>query len=98
MNKNKSEKIEIDNINDMWRVHTSRLFNEILSNNSTYIFEQPLRLFAGILAEVAERASELNDEKLNKLMARLTLYEVTDPYSKEYDKEITNKLLKNGKI
>jgi hypothetical protein len=49
-------------------------------------------ILASLLAEVATRASQLNDDKLNSLMCRLTLYEISDPYSKEYDEELSNKI------
>jgi hypothetical protein len=51
-----------------------------------------MNIFARTLAQVAERASELNDPQLNELMCRLTLYEVADPYSGEYDPEILKEI------
>ncbi len=76
-----------------WKVNTPSLLKEILSNNETAILRKPLQIFANILSKVAERASEIDDKKLNSLMARLALYEVTDPYSKEFDQKITDKLI-----
>lgn len=70
-----------------WRVNTPALLAEIYkSNPTTSVLRIPLQAFANILAEVADRASELNDPKLNALMCRLALYAVADPYNKEeYD-------------
>lgn len=78
-----------------WRVNTPAFLKEIgNSNPSMSIMAKPLMIFASILGEVASRASELNDTKMNALMARLALYEITDPYSKEYDKEKTKSLIR----
>ncbi len=46
-----------------------------------------------LLCQVATRASQLNDRELNKLMMRLTLYEIADPESREYDKDFVAKYL-----
>ncbi len=68
-----------------WKVNTPALFNEILVNHDCYMLEKPLQILGLILAEVAERAIELDDAQLNILMLRLALYENGDPYSKEFD-------------
>lgn len=68
-----------------WRVHLPRLIVEILQNPSCAILRQPLLITRSIIAEVATRASELNDPKLNELMLRLALYEKGDPESPNYD-------------
>jgi len=73
-----------------WRVNTPQLLKEIIGNNETAILSKPLSIFGRILAEVGERASELNDPKLNALMCRLAIYEVSDPYNPNYDAELTN--------
>jgi hypothetical protein len=80
----------------MWRVNTPQLLKEIMQNNEVSILSKPLTIFATILAEVGERASELNDPKLNALMCRLAIYEVADPYNKEYNSELTNDTIKKG--
>jgi hypothetical protein len=80
----------------MWRVNTPQLLKEIMQNNEVAILSKPLEIFATILAEVGERASELNDPKLNALMCRLAIYEVADPYDKEYNSELTNDTIKKG--
>lgn len=80
----------------LWRVNTPQLLREVLQNNETSILSKPLNIFGKILAEVGERASELNDPKLNALMCRLAIYEVADPYHKNYDAELTNKTIMEG--
>lgn len=80
----------------MWRVNTPQLLKEIMQNNEVAILSKPLEIFATILAEVGERASELNDPKLNALMCRLAIYEVANPYDKEYNSELTNDTIKKG--
>jgi hypothetical protein len=81
-----------------WRVHTARLLSEILNNNPNMeIFNVPLKIFANLLCEVGERAAQLNDPVLNALMCRLTIYEIADPYSPEYNREEVEQILKNVK-
>ena len=75
-----------------WKCHTPRLFEEILVNPGTSGLQQPLIIFRSILAEVAQRAIELNDDKLNLLMLRLTLYECADPLSSNHRPEIIRQL------
>ena len=58
-----------------WKVDTMKLLQEILNNPGTDILLIPLRILQSLLAQVAIRALELNDDKLNNLMLRLTLYE-----------------------
>lgn len=67
-----------------WKVHTPNLLQEVLSNNTTAILKKPLQILGHLLADVAARAIELDDPKLNHLMCRLALYSVADPSSKDY--------------
>lgn len=76
-----------------FKVHTSNLISEIMSNPSAGILHKPLIVFKDLLIQVAIRASELNDVELNKLMMQLALYEISDPESKEYDPEFVNNYL-----
>ncbi len=75
-----------------WKCHTPRLFEEILLNPGTSALQQPLVIFRSILVEVAQRAIELNDDELNLLMLRLTLYDCADPLCKNYNPDIIKKL------
>lgn len=81
-----------------WKCHTSRLILEVLENNSCAILKIPINIFGKLLANVATRASQLNDPILNKLMCQLTLYEVADPYSDEYDKNVVDEVFKKAEI
>lgn len=53
----------------------------------------PINILRSILNDIALRASELNDKELNKLMMRLALYEVADPYSDKYDPDFVQEYL-----
>lgn len=76
-----------------FKIHTPRLLDEILnSNDSMGIFSVPINVFANLLAQVAQRASELNDPILNHLMCELTLYEIADPYNANYDKAMLEEI------
>ena len=79
-----------------WRVNTPQLLKEIIGNNETAVLSKPLAIFGRILAEVGERAAEINDPKLNALMCRLAIYEVSDPYNSNYDAELTNATIEAG--
>lgn len=71
-----------------WSVHTPNLLEEVLSNPGAAALNIPINILGKILYAVAERAGELNDEKLNALMMQLTLYSVADPESPDYDVNI----------
>ncbi len=76
-----------------WKVNISSLFDEVLENPTTRILRIPLQITHNLLRQVAQRASELNDPQLNALMCRLALYEIADPYSKEYDKKLVEEII-----
>lgn len=84
-----------------WRVHTPNFLKEIIENSSPQaqrngVLEKPINIFRKLLIEVGERASELNDKKLNALMCRLTIYEIANPESKEYNPELVDKIFKEA--
>ena len=79
-----------------WRVNTPQLLKEITINSQTAVLSKPIAIFAKILAEVGERAAQLNDPKLNALMCRLAIYEISDPYNPEYNQELTEETIKAG--
>lgn len=76
-----------------WSFHTVNFLREIGINPTLSVIRQPINIFGQILHEVATRASELNDPKLNALMVRLTLYEIADPESPEYNKALCDQIL-----
>lgn len=76
-----------------FNVHTPNLLNEISQHSKQPILMTPLRIFGKLLFEVGERAAQLNDPRLNELMARLTIYACADPESKHYDQKLTDTLL-----
>lgn len=78
------------------RVHTPEMIKEILTSKDMGIMHIPLLILRGILAEVAQRSAELNDPKMNALMMRLTLYEVSDPNSKEYNADLVNQTIESA--
>ena len=80
-----------------WKVHTTDLFEEISANFShDPQIRIPLQILSNLLAQVAQRAIELNDSKLNKLMIRLTLYSIANPHSPDYNPEVVSKILNEG--
>jgi hypothetical protein len=87
--------MESRNLGNQFKVHTPNLLKEIMKNQTCAVLRIPLVVFKGILEEVATRASQLNDVEMNKLMMRLTLYEIADPESKEYDREFCNNYLES---
>jgi len=81
-----------------WKVNTPSFLKEMLNNTGAHALRIPIQIFANILAEVATRASELNDPKLNHLMSRLALYEECDPYSGLYNQELVDELKKKAQM
>lgn len=80
-------------LNPEWRVHTQRILAEVLQNRTCEILRQPLTIMDNLMRRVASRASELNDPELNRLMVQLTLYAIADPYNREYNPDLVEKLL-----
>jgi hypothetical protein len=68
-----------------WKVHTPNLLTEVLQNPGTSMLRVPMNILGKLLGAVADRAIQLNDPELNKLMVRLTLYAQADPESKLYN-------------
>lgn len=70
-----------------FRVHTPNLLKEIINCAipiSSGVLKVPLNEFQKCLARVADRAIELNDPILNKLMFDLALYDDCEPNGKNY--------------
>ena len=68
-----------------WSVNTPELLNDIIPNmrQSESISPSIIRIFGSLLAQVAKRATELHDAKLDVLMLRLNLYECEGNTSEE---------------
>ena len=86
------EKVEV-NGSFIWRLNTSGFLNEIASNNEMRFALIPLKIFGMLLAEVGERATELNDNKLNALMCRLGIYDISDPSSENFNPTLMNEII-----
>jgi len=78
---------------DMWKVHTVKLLNEVMSNDGVAILHKPIQIFARLLSDVGEVAIRINDPELNKLMVRLAIYSCACPESPDYDAELVDKVL-----
>jgi hypothetical protein len=79
-----------------WRVHTYRLLKEIADNSGQPILQKPMAIFGKLLAQVGERAAELNDPRMNALMLRLTIYTAADPESPDYDPELVARTMREA--
>lgn len=88
-----SNEIELGGGFGVWRVHLPNLFKEIGGNPQVAILQRPIQIVGNILHLVAERATEINDPVLNKLMIQLTLYSVADPNEPDHNPEIIHDYL-----
>lgn len=81
-----------------WKVCTSEVLRmAVEETGSGWGLKFPIQIMMKLLAQVARRAIELDDEELNKLMLRLSLYEVANPKSPKFDADLVEKYLKYGK-
>lgn len=73
-----------------FRVDTPAFFKEIaegaLSTGNFGVLKIPLNIFNNLLGQIAQRATEIKDPILDRLMFDLNLYELPSPNSKEYTK------------
>lgn len=81
-----------------WKVHTSRLLDEITTHSGQPSLRIPLNTFRCLLADVGECAARLNDPQLNALMCKLTIYSIADPDSPDYDAAAVERIVKEGNI
>jgi len=79
-----------------WKVHTVELFKDIAANPECSMHRIPLNILQNLLAQVAQRATELHDPILDRLMIRLTLYSVANPNEADYDAEIVVQILEKA--
>jgi hypothetical protein len=82
-----------------FKVNTPQLIKEIFEcypNGQGDIFRIPFNVLQALLAQVASRASELNDPVLNALMCRMALYGESDPYDKKnFNASLTKNTIDN---
>lgn len=85
-------KLDVFNMGNHFQfdVDTPRFLKEACENSRGGVYGVCWNIFKSLLAQVAERAIELNDPVLNALMIRLNLYEI--PHDERY--EIIKKLKK----
>lgn len=70
----------------LWKVNTVGLLREIANNSGHDILRIPIAILGHLLHSVAERAAQLHDHELDKLMLRLALYDIGEVGSPEYNK------------
>lgn len=72
-------KLDVFNIGNHWHfdVDTPLFLKETCENSHGGIYGVCWNIFKSLLAQVAERATELNDPVLNALMIRMNLYEIS---------------------
>lgn len=56
--------------------HLPNLLAEVFNNPTTGVLKIPIAITLGILAELAQLAIEINDDRLHIMMLRLDLYDV----------------------
>lgn len=78
-------KLDVFNMGDKlsFDVNTPQFIKEACENCEGGMYAVCWNVFRNLLAQVAERATELNDPVLNTLMIRLNLYEI--PNKERYD-------------
>lgn len=71
-------KLDVFNMGDKlsFDVNTPQFLKEACENTKGGLYGVCWNIFKNLLAQVAERATELNDPVLNTLMIRLNLYEI----------------------
>lgn len=75
-----------------FKIHTPAFLEEIMGNPGAGALKIPMSVFRRLLCHVAHRSSQLNDPILNRLMCDLTLYDIADPYSEDYNLKKVNKI------
>lgn len=71
-------KLDVFNMGDKWSfdVNTPQFLKEACENSNGGMYAVCWNIFRNLIAQVAERATELNDPVLNALMVRMNLYEI----------------------
>lgn len=86
------------NLSSQLKVHTPNLLKEIGNNQGAGALRIPLNVFGRLLFAVGERAAQLNDPELNALMCRLTIYDIADPHSPDFDLKRVKQILSKASI
>jgi hypothetical protein len=84
-----------------WKVSTSGLMKEILTNvdkKGQSALRDPILIWVNLIGQVGQRAAQLNDPELNKLMVRLGIYSISDPNDPEYNPELVSKILEESPV
>lgn len=69
----------MDDLGRYISVNVKGLFKEIMDcNENTWILKIPLLTLYDLLRQVAFRCNEINDPRLNELMLRLNMYEMSN--------------------
>ena len=93
--KNKAKNIDI--YTHGFKIHLPQLLKEITNNNGIGALKIPLQSLQRYLISISERAIELDDPILNRLMCELTLYDQVDPHGESYDKDLIHRVIKKAK-
>ncbi len=65
-----------NDLSDNWKVDTPNLLKLLVEDNPKgTVLKTPVRLFQNLLIQLAERALEINDTKLNEILIKLNLIE-----------------------
>jgi len=72
------------------------LLEEVLNNPTCSALKIPINLTRGILAELAQVAIEIDDDRLHVMMLRLGLYDVKFDKRVEMIREIEDRLFKKA--
>ena len=78
-------------------LHVPNVLNDIIPNAAAERkaeIQICLNTLQGFLVKIADRAAELNDDKLLAICCRMTLFECADPSSPEYNPEGLKELYK----
>ena len=76
--------------------HLPNLLGEVLSNPTCGILKVPINITRGLLAELAQLAIEIDDDRLHIMMLRLGLYECSARERVKQIKSLEEKIKAKG--
>lgn len=78
-----------------FKINTPAFLKEIFDNNPKLggVFRVPANILRTYLLQIAQRAAELNDPKLNAIMCQMSLYEIADQYAPGFNQAQTNEII-----